>query len=388
MCASMPWKEPSVRRQRHALVKALLARREPTKTLCERFGITRQTAYKFLRRFVAQGTRGLDDLSRRPHTPGKQAQVWRRRVLQLRHSHPRWGARKLRCLLHQRYSDSAAAVPTERTVERWLAAAGLTRVPGQRRRAKPARRMRCTVARRSNHIWTIDLKGWFCTGDGSKIEPLTVRDHWSRFILWTRPLFPRNERNVRRVCRRLFRRYGRPAVIRCDRGAPFFGDGPHGFTRLSLWWRRRGIRVEFVRRGIINNNAHEQMHGVLKAELSIARTASVQTQRLERWRRRYNEYRPHDALGLRTPASRYRACPAPLPTLQTPRYRPGSLVRRVQPNGDITLPGWRGTIGRAFGGLPVALVPCGPQHYRVYFASLYLGELDLTRARKLLLAPS
>ena len=243
------------------------------------------------------------------------------------------------------------------------------------------------MARRSNHIWTIDLKGWFRTGDGSKIEPLTVRDQWSRFLLWTRPLSPRNERNARRVCRRLFRRYGRPAVIRCDRGSPFFGDGPHGFTRLSLWWWRLGIRVEFVRRGRINNNAHEQMHGVLKAELAIASTARVQTQRLERWRRRYNEYRPHDALGMRTPASRYRARPAPLPALPQPRYLPDSLVRRVHPNGDITIPGWRGTIGRAFAGLSVALVPYRPQHYRVYFASLYLGELDLTRSRKLLPAP-
>ena len=381
----MPWQRTLVCQQRHTLVKALLARREPVQTICARFGITRQTAYKFLRRFLAQGARGLEDFSRRPHAESQQARVWRRRLLRLRHSHRGWGARKLRWLMRQRYGASGPAVPGERTLQRWLAAAGLTRAP--RRRAKSAPPRHATVARRSNHIWTIDLKGWFRTGDGSKIEPLTVRDQWSRFLLWTRPLSPRNERNVRRVCRRLFRRYGRPAVIRCDRGSPFFGDGPHGFTRLSLWWWRLGIRVEFVRRGRINNNAHEQMHGVLKAELAIAGTARVQTQRLERWRRRYNECRPHDALDQHTPASRYRARPAQLPQLPKPRYLPSSLVRRVHANGDITLPGWRGTIGRAFGGLHVALLPCGSQHYRVFFASLYLGELDLARARKLLPAP-
>ena len=381
----MPWQKPLVRQQRYALVQALLTRREPAKIICERFGITRQTAYKFLRRFLAQGARGLEDLSRRPLAESRQARLWRRRVLRLRHSHRGWGARKLRWLLRQRHGTRGQPVPGERTLQRWLAGAGLTRAA--RRRAKSAQAAPATVARRSNHIWTIDLKGWFRTGDGSKIEPLTVRDQWSRFVLWTRPLSPRNERNVRRICRRLFRRYGRPMVIRCDRGSPFFGDGPHGFTRLSLWWWRLGIRVEFVRRGRIHNNAHEQMHGVLKAELAIAPTARLQTQRLERWRRRYNEYRPHDALAQRTPASRYRPCAAALPQLTKPRYLRGSLVRQVHPNGDITIPGWRGTIGRAFAGLSVALVPYRSQHYRVYFASLYLGELDLTRTRKLLPAP-
>ena len=381
----MPWKKTLVCEQRYALVRALLTRPQSAKLICERFGITRQTAYKFMRRFLAQGARGLEDISRRPQGESEQARVWRRRVLRLRQSHRGWGARKLRWLLRQRYSASGQAIPGERTVQRWLAAAGLTRAV--RRRAKCGPAAQATVARRSNHIWTIDLKGWFRTGDGSKIEPLTVRDQWSRFLLWARPLSPRSERNVRRICRRLFRRYGRPTVIRCDRGSPFYGDGPHGLTRLSLWWWRLGIRVEFVRRGRINNNAHEQMHGVLKAEVAIAPTARLQTQRLERWRRRYNEYRPHDALGERTPASRYRPCPAALPQLLKPRYLSGALVRRVHPNGDIAIPGWRGTIGRAFAGLSVALVPYRSQHYRVYFASLFLGELDLTRTRKLLPAP-
>jgi Integrase core domain. len=279
-------------------------------------------------------------------------------------------------------------LPAERTLQRWLATAGLTRRRLWRRHVVLQRGVAPTPARHSNHVWTIDLKGWFRTHDGSKIEPLTVRDLASRFVLCTQPLASRGEPTVRRVCARLFRRYGRPRVIRCDRGAPFFGDGPHGFTRLSLWWWRLGIRVEFVRRGRINNNAHEQMHAVLQAELVIAATPIAQARALARWRKRYNEARPHDALGLRTPASLYRPRPTPLPDLHVPTYPAAWLVRPVRRSGGIYLPGWRGTIGRAFGGLPVGLKPIGPQSYHVYFGTLLLGELDLRGRRKLMLTPA
>jgi transposase InsO family protein len=304
-------------------------------------------------------------------------------LLRLRRTHPSWGARKLRWLLRQRFGPGVR-LPGERTLQRWIAQAGLQRcAAAARRRAQPSTKVRATAARRSNAVWTIDLKGWFRAEDDSKVEPLTVRDLWSRFVLHTLPLGPRDERSVRLICVRLFRRHGRPHVIRCDRGAPFFGDGPHGFTRLSLWWWRLGIRVEFVRRGAIHNNEHEQMHGVLKQEIVVARTRREQAYYLEGWRRRYNHSRPHDALNQRTPASLYRSSPQPLPRLRPPRYPQGWLVRRVPRNGEVTLPGWRGTIGRAFGGLCVGFAPVGAHRYRVYFDQLFLGQLDLQGRRGL-----
>lgn len=380
----MPWKDVSVVRQRRELVTALLTRAEAVAVICRRFGVSRFTAYKFMRRFRASGVAGLRD---RSHVPAQicapQAAKWRSLVLGLRRRHPSWGARKLRWLLRQR--DDRRGLPAERTVQRWIRQAGLVRPRRPRRRAYPVAR-RGTCARRSNMVWTIDLKGWFRTGDGTKIEPLTVRDLWSRYVLWTRPLAPRDEAGVRQVCQRLFRRYGRPRVIRCDRGAPFFGDGPHGFTRLSLWWWRQGIRVEFVRRGAINNNAHEQMHGVLKAELAIAHTAATQTRRLERWRQRYNQQRPHEALQLRPPAEVYRPRPGPPLGLIVPHYPRRYLQRWVPPNGKISVPGWSGSIGRAFGGQCVGLAPAGPHRYRVYFAGLYLGLIAPAISPKLVFA--
>ena len=380
----MPWKDISVVIQRRELVQVLLSGAGPVGDVCRRFGVSRQTAYKFLRRFRADGGPGLHDRSRGPLTAyAAQAPRWCARLLRLRKVHPSWGARKLHWLLGQRFGRRG--LPAERTLQRWIAQAGLSKSPPWRRRMRPTRQVRATAARHSNAVWTIDLKGWFRTANGTKVEPLTVRDLWSRFVLWSAPLAPRDERSVRLICQRLFRRHGRPQVIRCDRGAPFFGDGPHGLTRLSLWWWRLGIRVEFVRRGQIDNNAHEQMHRVLKADTTIAWSARAQARSLERWRQGYNRQRPHESLGLQTPASRFRSKPRRLPLLQTPKYPRGSLVRRVQTNGKISFQGWRGSIGRAFGGLPVGLPPAGFRRYRVYFGSLYLGLLELNGTRLLIL---
>ena len=385
----MPWKDASVIEQRAALVRVLLRGREPVARVCDRFGVSRQTGYKFLRQFRALGRAGLRDRSRRPRRVSVRAERWRSRVLRLRRAHPSWGARKLGWLLRERF-QAWGRWPAERTLQRWIARAGLARIPRTRpRRARLGPGRLAAQARRANAVWTIDLKGWFRTADGHKVEPLTVRDLWSRFVLWSQPLTPRTEQAVRRVCQRLFRRHGLPRVLRCDRGNPFFGPGPCGFTRLSLWWWHLGIRVEFVRRGRVNNNAHEQMHRILQAEAVRPASKSVpaQARRLARWRWRYNHARPHDSLGLCPPATRYHPHPAPLPRLVLPHYPAHWLVRWVRTNGEIHLPGWGGSIGRAFAGLPVGLAPLGPQRHRVYFATLCLGELDLARSPQLRLSP-
>lgn len=382
----MPWKNSSVLAQRRALVRGMLAGVEAVSVWCRRFGVSRQTAYKFLHRFRREGLAGLRERSRRPSTCcSAAARRWRQRLLRLRRTHSSWGARKLRWLLQQRFGR--AQLPGERTLQRWLQAAGLSRRRTRRRRRARARpQVRATRARTSNHVWTIDLKGWFRTGDGRKVEPLTIRDLYSRYVLWCQPLARPDEASVRAVCQRLFRRYGVPRVIRCDRGSPFFGDGPWGFTRLSLWWWRLGLRVEFVRRGLIDNNAHEQMHRAMQEELRLAPTPREQAYRLRQWRRQYNHVRPHEALGLKPPARVYRPRPRPLRRLCRPCYPSPWPVRRVQRNGEVSLAGWHGSIGRAFGGLLVGFAPIGPQRYRVYFARLLLGELDLAHDRRLLLA--
>jgi hypothetical protein len=156
-----------------------------------------------------------------------------------------------------------------------------------------------------------------------------------------------------------------------------------------LWWWRLGIRVEFVRRGYVNNNAHEQMHRVLKAEASApAPHWAAQLARLQRWRHDYNHCRPHEALRMRPPILCYRPQPGPCPDVIEPKYPAAWIVRRVRANGEISCHSWRGSLGRAFAGLCIGLKPAGTSRYHVYFASLRLGQISPSSAQKLSLSSS
>jgi hypothetical protein len=234
-----------------------------------------------------------------------------------------------------------------------------------------------TVARRSNQVWTVDFKGWFRTQDGQRIEPLTVRDLFSRYGLCIRLLKDQSWRPVQRIFQGLFRRYGYPRAIRADNGHPFGSTGPGGFSRLSAWWAALGIRVEFIAPGHPEQNgAHEQMHRILKGETT--RPASVnlpaQQRRTDRWRRTYNEIRPHEALGQRAPAEVYRPQPGRSRRI-TLRYRRGWAVRRVRSNGQIKWRGRKRFVGEAFVGYPVGLEPLEGDKWAVHFGSLLIGEI-------------
>lgn len=379
----MGWKQDTRSRQRWRLIRAMFERKQSVRQLCQQYGISRQTAYKFKARFRREGWEGLKDRSRATQA-ARQLQCWRRRVLALRRAWPTQGARKLRWRLRQAYPKQQ--VPSVRTIERWLKAAGLVR--RQRRsnyRAGAGVGPRCVTVRRCNQVWTVDFKGWFRTRNGRRVEPLTVRDLHSRFILSATSVGRRNTAQVGGLFRSLFRRYGVPESIRSDRGSPFCGNGPYGLTKLSLEWYRLGIRVQFVRRGAgINNNAHEQMHQVLQREVAAQPAVSYRKQQraLEAWRQRYNFARPHEALGMRPPGTRYRYSSRRVPRLRRPTYPTHWLTRCVH-KGQILWQGRRWTIGRAFDGLPVGLKPHRAGHVRVFFQDLMLGELRPHHSRVL-----
>jgi putative transposase len=357
-------------------VLGLLAGKESVTALCGRFGVSRQTAYKFRRRFLDVGRRGLADRTRgRTRKFPDRWPRYRRWLVARRRRYPTRGASKLRWALRRAFPYQR--LPSLRTVERWLQVAGLSRAPRRRRRITAQRLQAYRRGRRSNEVWTIDLKGWCRTGDHAKIEPLTIRDLGSRFILWNQPLPRHNDESVRRVCRRLFRRHGCPKAIRADLGAPFCSIGPYRLTSLSLWWYRLNIGVEFVfRRGGIDNNAHEQMHAVLEAATACppARTRGAQLHRLRRWTHYYNYERPHDGIGGCTPAQRYRSAPAALPALLQARYRSHWLRRKVNQRGAIRLEGRPHHVGVAFAGLDVGCQPT-TRGFNVYYHRLPLTSI-------------
>jgi hypothetical protein len=234
-----------------------------------------------------------------------------------------------------------------------------------------------TVPRQSNQVWTVDFKGWFRTRNGQRVEPLTVRDLFSRYLLTVRLLKDQSWGPGHRVFIRLFRKYGYPSAIRMDNGGPFGSTGPAGLSRLSTWWAALGIRVEFIAPGHPEQNgAHEQMHRVLKAETTRPPSSNLRAQqrRSDRWVRTYNHIRPHEALGQRAPAQKYRAKPAPARAVAL-CYPRSWATRRVRSNGQIKWRGRKRFIGEAFVGYQVGLKLRRAGEWEVYFAGLLIGEL-------------
>ena len=310
--------------------------------------------------------------------PSQTARVWVRRIGRLRRQHRDWGAKKLRAVLGRTFGGRG--LPCPRTIARWVERLGLT----HRRRVGP-RKAGCrrhpllTRARRANHVWTVDFKGWFRTGDGTRVEPLTVRDLFSRYGLVVQLLPDQRWRPTQAVFRRLFGAYGMPEVIRVDNGGPFASRGPAGLSRLSVWWLRLGIRVEFTRPGHPEDNgSHEQFHRELKRGTTRppARTPQGQQYRSNGWLNGYNHIRPHEALGQGTPGQFFRKSgrryPQQLPAV---RYPKDWLVRQVRSNGEIRWQGRRRFVGEAFVGQPVALKRRCRGVWSVYFLHLQIGHL-------------
>src|SRR5208282_3652345 len=354
----MPWKILSAVGERWRFAQAALKQLKPFTVLCHAFGISRQCGYKWLRRFHQDGRCGLHNHSRRPRrSPQRTSARWRQAVRRLRQRFPHWGAKKIHARLHHQFPR--ARLPAVRTITKWL-----PRLCPMRRRHRHSRRgprltlPPLTLPAAPNDVWTVDFKGFFRTADGTRCDPLTVRDLFSRLLLAVRILPHQRQAAVRQVFIGLFRRYGLPKVIRMDNGSPFGSTGAWGLSALSVWWLTLGIRVEFIRPGHPEENgAHEQMHRELKRDTTRPPAAHPpgQQRRSDRWRMYYNSERPHEALGGRYPSDLYRRSRRRYRGPQPIRYPRGWVVRHVRHNGQIKWHGRRRSIGEAFVGQPVAL---------------------------------
>jgi transposase InsO family protein len=327
---------------------------------------------------VAQGRAGLRARSHATKASCQLQRRWLRRVLALRQRRASWGPHKLRWWLQACYP--LGPWPSERTIGRWLDQAGVTR-----RRVRHSPRgsdllvTRGSSARHANHVWTIDFKGPFRTGNGQRVVPLTVRDLATRCVLCVQRVARADETSVRAVLERVFRRCGLPRVIRVDNGTPFGGTGARGLSTLSVWWLQLGIEVEFIRPGCPQDNgAHEQMHRILKAATARPAAANplAQQRRFDRWRRHYNWERPHEALGMQVPGQAYirseRAMPTVIPAWSYPAdWRQLDLDAK----GRCHWADRQRHVGRAFVGQRLALTQEASDVTDVYLGPFLLGQL-------------
>lgn len=238
-----------------------------------------------------------------------------------------------------------------------------------------------TTPEHCNHVLGVDFKGWFVTDDGERIDPLTVTDLHSRYLMRAEGLPQATTRWTHQAFRSMFRRYGVPEIIRVDNGAPFASMGPGGLSKLSVWWIGLGIEVQFSRPGCPQDNgSHERMHRTMKAECCKPPSANprAQQQRMDRWRKEFNEERPHESLGMRVPADVYQPSARRLDERIKPRlYELGVKTQRVNTAGFITLNGGNCYVGESFGGVDVAVEKNEESGlFHVRYANVKLGVLE------------
>jgi len=375
----VPWKVRELMSERMDFVTRLKNGERMT-DLCQEFGISRKTGYKFWERFARAGESGLGDVSRaRKSIAHKTPQAVEELLVAARRKQSSWGGRKLKDVLSKKHPGVALPSPT--TIAAILKRHGL--VEARKRRRLPSRyEGRLTVPSGPNDVWAADYKGQFRLGNRQYCYPLTATDLHSRLILAVEALDATDEEQARAVFEEVFATYGLPSVIRTDNGTPFASAAAlAGLTRLSAYWLRLGIRHERTEPAHPEQNGcHERMHRTLKAETTRPARSNLlqQQERFDEFQREFNEERPHEALEMKRPAEVYRSSerplPQPLPELTYPLHDDVLTVGR---SGHIRLPRARHVfLSYALVQQEVGLREEMDGRWLVTFASLDLGHYD------------
>jgi transposase InsO family protein len=360
-------------------VMAVREGHEPFAAICRRFGTSRKSGYKWLERYEEEGIEGLSDRSRAPHHhPHAVAEHIFEQCLAVRRAHPSWGPVKVRAYLERKHPSEDW--PVVSTIGALFDREGLTVKRKLRRRSPPSTApfAHCGAA---NDVWCIDFKGWFRTGDGSRCEPLTLSDAYSRYLLRCQALARTGTEHVWPVLDAAFREFGLPLYLRSDNGSPFASRGAGGLSRLSVKLIKAGVTPERIAPGKPQQNGrHERMHLTLLQDTANppARTLRQQIKRLRAFQRLYNEQRPHQALDNAAPADRYAVSPRHYDgVLREPSYGADHVVRRVRQSGEIKWNGGMIYISEALVGEPVGLIEDDQGVRIVSYGPIELGVITL-----------
>lgn len=324
----MPWRARSIMSEREEFVALASAAGSNVTRLCARFGISRETGHLWLRRFRAGGAASLGDRSRRPRgSPGKTDGAMETLIVELRARHPAWGGRKIKARLEHLGHEG---VPSASTVTAVLRRHGLISAEASSA-ATPWTRFEHP---RPNDLWQMDFKGPIATRSVA-CHALTATDDHSRFALCVRACRDQRGETVKHELTGMFERYGLPWRILADNGAPWGVDDSGAWTRLEVWLLKLGVVMVHGRPYHPQTQGKEErFRRTLNAEL--LRRADFQSvphaqTLMDRWRDVYNLERPHEAIGLMPPASRYqpsaRVMPRTLPTLEPSPGEQGCVVK-------------------------------------------------------------
>ncbi len=374
----MPWKETNIMNQKIEFAKKA-QNTENFSKLCQEYSISRKTGYKWQRRFFEKGAAGLEDLSRKPQSNSSSLdEDIICCIVELKLAHMAWGPKKIHALYGRKYPGKAQ--PSLSSVKRIFARTGLTK-PRKKRKHNTSGRITYGVkATHCNHIWTVDFKGWWQIRRGSKYEPLTIRDEYSRKILAIDILPNTRTEYVQQSFRKLFLKHGLPKYIRSDNGSPFANaKSLLGLSRLSVWWLSLGIDLERSRPGKPQDNgAHERMHRDIRSELQSIGT-DLSQESFDLWMDEYNSIRPHEGIEMKSPDDVYENSERVFTTsMEEAEICYGLMdTRKVHKRtGQIVHCGEYYLVGRALGGRRVGLKDVGDGLLEVWFSNQPLCYLN------------
>jgi transposase InsO family protein len=368
----------SVTDQRVKFIKSVREDGLSIAAACRAFNISRPTGYEILRRFDKSGINGLVDHSKAPlSNPRTISTIISNDIIAFKGQHEKWGPKKLCSVLNRTRPE--VEWPVVSTFGRILDSAGL--VIKVHRHVRPPRFGELADANSPNVVWCVDFKGQFSLEGGILCYPLTLTDNNSRYLLRCYGLPSVAGPSAWAIMVGAFREFGMPLFMRSDNGNPFASISATGLSRIGVSLLKLGIIPEHIDPGCPQQNGrHERMHRTLKAEAIYppSRTMQGQQTRFDAWRHEYNEERPHEALGMATPASVYCSSPRQFPgRIPDFEYDDAMNKRKVRPNGCIK---WQSTeifISETLSGDVIGIEPITEHHSAVYVGSLPLAIINM-----------
>jgi len=370
----MSWKEKTVEQSREEFVLAALCGEDSISELCRKAGISRPTAYKWMRRYQAG-----EPLSDRSHTtrdhPNRTPPETEALILEARTRHPTWGGRKLiRYLQDKGYQNLPAASTATEILKR-----GGRISPEESEAHKPYRRFQ---KEEPNQLWQMDFKGHFAMADGRRCHPLTMSDDCSRKLLCLDAYDNERWKSVERSLLRVFSEYGLPDAILSDNGPPW-ADHTNGYTPYEIWMMQLGI-LPMHGRALHpqTQGKEERFHRTLKEDVLKRYTIRdlVEAQSIfDHYREEYNVERPHAALNYDVPEKHYRSSARKLPsTWGEPEYDAGATLRKVNCKGYLSIQKHRYYLSESFAGKYVELLFRSENKVRVCYGAYKIAKINLS----------
>lgn len=374
----MPWNEVKLMTQRKHLIEGLLLPGINVSEICKTRGISRKTAYKWLKRYHEGGFLELADRSRKPnYSPLRVIKEIEDLVIQAHFDHPYWGPRKLRnFLMHQAsYQD----LPAPSTFSRILKRNDCEVIKSE----KSAPATKRFERKEPNELWQMDFKGSFMTR-AHRCFPLTIIDDYSRYSIGLQACGNERLESVKTVLINCFQQFGQPRQINVDNGNPWGNSHSDTPVMLTIWLIKHGIRLSHSSPYHPQTNGKdERFHRTLKLEVLYNKLyeSCVDVQKaFDLWQHEYNYLRPHDALNGRPPVTRYCLSSTPYEEKTLPYdYNSGEVVRKVHSaTGLFRFKGLRFRAGKGLCGEYISIRETSePDEFSIFFIDTFIKKFKL-----------